>query len=221
MIRVVIADDHTLFRAGLRRILADAGDVECVAETGEGAVVCALLRQHRPDVLILDMSLPDMPGLDVLAQVRRSGIDVRVLVVSMHPEDQYAVQVIRAGADGYVTKDSAPETLLGAVRRVYAGHRYIGPRLAEHLAESMETAADNPFARLSQREFQVIRHIILGDSISDVAKQLKVSTSTISTYRQRCFEKLGVESRSDLLRLARQTRLLDRILGEIEATSRV
>lgn len=203
MIRVLIADDHAIVREGLKRILADDHEMETVAEAADGLQAARLVREHKPDVVLLDISMPDRSGIDALADIQSASPDTRILMLSMHPEDQYAIRCLRDGADGYLTKESAPELLLDAIRKIHSGGKYVSPLLAEKLAVNLNSGPDTaPHERLSDRELQVLVMIGDGDTVSRIADKLCVSVKTVSTYRARILEKMGMENNAQLMRYA-------------------
>ncbi len=203
MIRVAIVDDHPIVRRGLRDLLSEHSDIEIVAETGQPEEVLPLAATHAVDVLLLDISLPGRGGLDVLADVHREWPDLRVLIVSTHAESQYALRAIRAGAAGYIAKNSAPEELVTAVRNVAATGRHITDTVALELAAyAGRRAPQTGLAALSNREYEVLRAIATGSSTGDIAQRLSLSVKTVSTYRARLLEKLRLKSTADLVRYA-------------------
>jgi len=210
MIRILIADDHPIVRAGLRQIVIEAADMVVAAEASDGHEVLAQVRQADFDVLLLDLTIPGLSGLDVLKQVKIEKPNLRVLILSVHPEDQYAVRVLRAGAGGYVTKASAPEQLIAAIRKVHEGRRYVSPVLAEQLAEHLEPgAATMPHESLSDREYQVLCLLASGKTATEIADTLALSVKTVSTYRSRILEKMGMRSNAELTHYAIQNGLVD------------
>ena len=210
MTRVVIADDHPIVRQGLRQIIADAGDVVVAAEATTGSELLALLPGVRCDIVLLDLSMPGSDGLDVLKTLRRDWPHTPVLVLTMHSEDQFAVRSLKAGASGYLTKDSAPSELMGAIRRIVAGGRYITPSIADRLVEQLDASAQRPPAeRLSDREYQVLRLIAAGKTTREIARALAVSQKTIGTYRTRIREKLHLQTTAELLAFAVRNQLTD------------
>lgn len=203
MIRVLIADDHAIVREGLKQVLAAAGDIAVAGEAADGHEVMDQLRTNGWDVLVLDMNMPGPSGLDLIKRVRAHKPDAKVLVLSMHGEDQFAVRTLRAGAAGYLTKGSAPETIISAIRRIAAGGRHISRALAETLALEIDPFRDKaPHELLSERETQVLRMLAGGQSIADIATQLCLSANTISTHKHRLMKKLGVGSNAELVRYA-------------------
>lgn len=206
---ILIADDHAVVRAGLRQFLEDSGRVTEVAEAATGQQTLDLLRAKRFDLLILDINMPDRGGLDILRNVRTSYPDTRVLVVSGFPERQYAVNVLRAGASGYLSKESAPEELVKAVQLVLAGHRYVSSALAEQLVTDLDGNPDAPMhASLSEREFQIFTKLAMGRSVSEIARELHLSVKTISTYRTRVLEKMSLRSNAEIASYALKNGLI-------------
>ncbi len=210
MIRLVIADDHTIVREGLRQLLGGAGGFDIVGEARDGAETMQRVRELDFDVLLLDMSMPGRAGMDLIRQVRAERPRVRILVLSMHQEHQYAIRAIRAGASGYLTKESAARELATALRKVASGGAYITPEVAEQLALGAMPSSDAlPHTTLSDREFQVLRMLVSGKSVSDIAGALTLSVKTVSTHKARLMQKLGVSNTSEMFRYAIQHRLVD------------
>jgi two-component system invasion response regulator UvrY len=210
MINVLIADDHTVVRQGLKQILANDAQLSVVGEATNGNEVLAQLEIMNVDALILDITMPGKNGLDVLKEVKRKRPALPVLVLSMHPEDQLAIRILRAGAAGYISKESAPEELVEALRKVCSGGKYVSPQLAERLAVFIED--DNtgaPHERLSDREFEILRMLALGKTVTEVADELMLSVKTVSTYRSRILDKMKMTTNAELTRYALQTRLID------------
>ena len=208
MIRVVIADDHTILREGLRQLLGASADVEVVAEAADGHEVLARVRNLDFDVLLLDMSMPGKSGIELIKHVKSEKPKLRVLVLSMHEEAQYAVRAIKAGASGYVTKDSAGTELVTAIRKVAGGGAFISAEVAEQLAlGAMPDAEGLPHTRLSDREFEVFQRLVSGESVTDIAATLNLSGKTVSTHKARLMEKLGIDNQADLVRYALKHRL--------------
>jgi DNA-binding NarL/FixJ family response regulator len=203
MTKALIVDDHTITRAGLRRILADASSPMDVGEAATGAEAMEMVEGGRWDIVMLDISLPDRSGLEVLKAIKKAEPDLPVLVLSMYPVDQYALRVLRAGGAGYLTKESAPDELLEAVRRVTAGLRYITPEVAECIAQDWNR---NPVQAmhetLSDREFEVLRLIASGKTVGEIAKDLALSVKTVSTYRARVLQKLHLRHNAELTHYA-------------------
>jgi len=202
-IRIFIADDHPIVRQGLRRIVeADAG----MAISGEADDAAALLRALETtatDLVLLDVSMPGGLFLETLREVRARHPTIRVLALSVHPEDEWAVRALRAGASGYLTKDHSPDQLLEAIRRVYRGGKYVSPTLAEQLATHLDGGGERaPHELLSDREFEVMRRLGSGLTVSQIASELALSAKTVSTYRARILEKMAVSTNADLVRYA-------------------
>ena len=199
MIKVILCDDHALIRRGIRDTLADATDIEVVAEAGDYGELRGQLRSHRCDVLVLDINLPGRSGLDVLQVLKDEGSPIKVLVVSMYPEDQYAIRALRAGAHGYVNKGGEPQMIVNAVRTVAQGRKYVTPEIAQMLVESLTApVAENPHDKLSDRELQTLVMIASGKRLADIALALTLSPKTVSVYRARVLEKLGLQNNSEL-----------------------
>jgi DNA-binding NarL/FixJ family response regulator len=202
-IRVVIADDHAIVREGLRRILAADPAFEVVGEAKDGHEALAAVRAGGLDVLLLDLSMPGRSGVELVKQVKSESPALKVLVLSMHDEDQYAVRAMRAGASGYLTKDSAPTQLVAAIRKTAAGGLYITPAVAEQLALRLQDPLEElPHQRLSDREHEVFRRLVAGDSVSAIAERLHLSVKTVSTHKTHVLEKMGRGSVAELVRYA-------------------
>lgn len=200
-IRVIVADDHPILRAGLVSVLNASPDIRVVAEAGNGAEVLRATRDVSFDVLLLDVSMPGKSGLDLMRQIRKDNARLPILIVSSHPEDQYALRAIKAGASGYVTKMSAPADLVTAVRTVSNGRKFITPELAELLAAHVERPdTGTPHESLSDREFQTMKMIAAGHSLTDIADVLCISVKTVSVYRSRVLEKMRMKSNVELTR---------------------
>ena len=198
MTRVLIADDHALFRAGLRQFLVDALPSAEIGEAASGNEVLTCLQRQGWDMLILDINMPDRTGLDILRHVKSGHPATRVLVLSGYPERQYALNVLRAGAAGYIAKDAAPEDLLKAVRMVLQGRRYVSDSLAELLVLDLDRADKPLHALLSDREFQIFGKLAAGQGVSEIGRELCLSVKTVSTYRTRILEKMRMKSNADL-----------------------
>ncbi len=209
MINVLIADDHTVVRQGLKQILSDDPQLAVVGEAADGNEVLKALETLSVDALVLDITMPGRNGLDVLKEVKRKRPALPVLVLSMHPEDQFAIRILRAGAAGYITKESAPEELVGALRKVCTGGKYVSPQLAEKLAVFIEDETTrHPHEKLSDREFEVLRMLASGKTVTEVADDLLLSVKTVSTYRSRVLEKMKMTSNAELTRYALQNGLI-------------
>ncbi len=198
--KILIADDHAIVRKGLRQIVEQTGNMS-VDEAVNGQDVLVKVRGERWDVLILDISMPGGNGLDVLQEVKHMLPNLPILVLSVHPEDQYAIRVLKAGASGYMNKDCAPDELLNAIQKVYSGGKYISPKLAEQLACAISGNYDAlPHEILSDREYRVLVMIGAGKSVSEIADELTLSVKTVSTYRARILEKLNLRNNADMIR---------------------
>jgi DNA-binding NarL/FixJ family response regulator len=196
---VILCDDHALIRRGIRDTLADASDIEVVGEAGDYGELRSLLRTTSCDVLVLDINMPGRSGLDVLQTLKDEPGSMRVLVVSMHPEEQYAIRALRAGAYGYVNKGSNAQLLVDAVRMVAQGRKYITPEIAQMLAESLtQPSTTVAHEKLSDRELQTLVLIASGRRLSDIATELTLSPKTVSVYRARVLEKLGLTNNSEM-----------------------
>jgi DNA-binding NarL/FixJ family response regulator len=201
MIRVVVADDHPIVREGVRQILERAGDIAVVAEAGDGAELIRKVSQGNFDVVILDISMPGRDGIDVLKQLRYEDPKVRVLIMSIHPEELFAIRALKAGAAGYLTKESVSDELVVAVRRVMRGGRYISERLAEQILHELEgDPGKPPHAALSDRELEVLLMIAAGKSLTRIAEDLSLSVKTIATYRARILEKMNMRTNAEIIR---------------------
>ena len=199
MTRVILCDDHALIRRGIRDTLAEQPDMQIVGEAGEYGELRTLLRSTSCDVLVLDISMPGRSGLDVLHVLKDEGSPIRVLIVSMYPEDQYALRALRAGAYGYVNQGADPAQIVAAVRMVAQGRKYITAEMAQMLVESLTTPApEAPHEKLSDRELQTLTMIASGKRLSDIAEELSLSPKTVSVYRARVLEKLGMANNSEL-----------------------
>ncbi|HEX5687127.1 MAG TPA: response regulator transcription factor [Ideonella sp.] len=199
MTRVIVCDDHALIRRGIRDTLSDAPDIEVVGEAGDYGELRTLMRKGGCDVLVLDINMPGRSGLDVLHVLKDEGSTVKVLVVSMYPEDQYAIRALRAGAFGYVNKGGDPHLLVQAVRTVAQGRKYVTPEIAQMLVESLTTPeVANAHEKLSDRELQTLVMIASGKRLADIANELTLSPKTVSVYRARVLEKLGLANNSEL-----------------------
>ena len=201
MIRVAIADDHPIVREGLRRIVSEDGGISVVGEASSAVELFRLLGSAPIDVVLLDVSMPGNTFVDTLKDLRRVHPSVKVLVISAHPEDQWAMRSLQAGAAGYLTKDHSPEQLVLAIRRVARGGKYVSETMAERLAGMVDSGRTRaPHETLSDREFEVLRALGSGMMVKDVAAQLGLSAKTVSTYRTRLLEKMGLKTKADLVR---------------------
>jgi len=210
MTRILIADDHAIVRDGLRRILQGAAGLEVVGEAVDGDDVMARVRQGGFELLLLDMSMPGKSGIELIKWTKLTRPELAVLVLSMHQEEQYAVRAIRAGASGYVTKESASALLVAAIRKVADGGLYISPGVAEQLAHTLRPQTETlPHQTLSDREYEVFSLLVAGGTVSDIAARLHLSGKTVSTHKARVLEKMGMDSVADLVRYAMTHKLVD------------
>lgn len=210
MIKILIADDHAVVRKGLKQILAETSDIIATDEAINGQEVLEKIRKNDYDIVMLDISMPGRNGLDILKQVKNEKPEMSVLILSMHPEEQYAVRALKAGASGYLTKDSAPDELILAIRKISQGRKYITSSLAERLAFYLEVDSEKPLHEaLSDREYEVMRMIASGKTVREIAEELFLSIKTISTYRSRILEKMGMKNNTELVHYALKNRLLD------------
>lgn len=199
MANVLIADDHAILRNGLKQLLSGERSIRDIGEAGSGREVLEQLQRHHWDLVVLDINMPDRSGIDILRQIRTTHPSTRVLVLSGFPEKQYAVNVLRAGASGYLNKEMAPEELLVAVRSVLQGRRYVSAALAELLVTELDADPDKPLhTQLSEREFQIFCKLAAGRSVSEIASELCLSVKTISTYRSRVLEKMSFTTNADI-----------------------
>jgi DNA-binding NarL/FixJ family response regulator len=209
MINVLIADDHPVVRQGIKQILAEDSEIGELGEAKNSQEVMEQIRQNSWDVIILDITMPGRGGLDTLKEIKGEKPKLPVLILSIHPEDQYAVRALKAGAAGYLTKESAPDDLIKAIKKVNIGGKYISNSLAEKLALHLERDAQKqPHESLSDREYQVLCMIASGKKVKDIAESLSLSVKTISTYRARILEKMKMKSNADLIHYAIQNRLV-------------
>ena len=210
MIRVAIVDDHPVVRQGIRQICAGCDDISVVTDATTGHELLDSMEDRPCDVVLLDLSLPDIDGLDLLKQLRHRRSQVPILVLTMHSEDQFAVRALRAGASGYMTKDTAPSELLGAIRKVVGGGRYISAWLGEKLAAHLDPVNDRPaHERLSDREYQVLRMIAAGKSTRAMSTEMALSVKTVATYRARLLDKMEMKTTAELAAYAIRQGLID------------
>jgi len=210
MIRILIADDHAIVRAGLKQFVADQADMSVAGEAATGAETVSLARSEPYDVVLLDISMPDRNGVDTLKQLKQIRPEMPVLMLSAHAEEQYAVNLLRAGAAGYVSKETASTQLVQAIRTVTRGRKYVSPDLAQVLADGVTGQGEAPLhASLSQREFQIFCKLAGGMPVSKIAQELFLSVKTVSTYRSRVLEKMGMKTNADLTYYAIKNRLIE------------
>ncbi len=209
MLRVLIVDDHAITRDGLRRILSDYPDPLEVGEAANGSQTLSLVRQEHWDLILLDISLPDKSGLDVLKLIKKDRPGLAVIVLSMYPMDQYALRVLKAGGAGYLSKETASDELLQAVQKAAAGGTFITPELAEHMAKELARKSTRPLhEELSDREFEVLRLIATGKTATEISEHLSLSVKTVSTYRARILQKMGMRHNAELTHYAIINRLV-------------
>lgn len=210
MIKVMITDDHAIVRQGLKQILSETGDITVTGEAEAGFQAIRIIRQHDFDVMLLDISLPDRNGIEVLKQVRKERPALAVLMLSMHNENEFAIRALKAGAAGYLNKQSAPAQLVTAIRQVAAGQKFITPALAMELANAITTDVDRPpHAMLSDREYQTLCLIAAGRGLSEISEEMCLSPKTVSVYRARLMDKLKLSNNSELIRYAIKHHLVD------------
>lgn len=210
MINILIADDHAVVREGLKQIISERPDMKVTAEASSSYEVLELIDKNSFDVVVLDIAMPGRGGLEVLREIKHRRPRLPVLILSMYPEEQYAVRVLKAGASGYMTKESAPHELINAISLVSKGKKYISPSLAERLALDLGISTDKPLHdSLSDREFQVMCMIASGKTLKEIAEQLSLSIKTISTYRSRILQKMNMKSNAELTHYAIKNHLVD------------
>lgn len=210
MLRILIADDHPIVRQGLRQIITETSDMVVADEASNGWEALSKVRTSYYDVVLLDISMPGLYGLDIIRQLKNERPGLPVLILSIHPEEQYAVRAFRAGASGYLTKESAPDELLAAIQKVSIGGKYVSSSLAEKLASDLETGAEQlPHETLSDREYQVMCMIAVGKTVTKIAEELSLSAQTVSTYRSRILGKMRMRNSAELTYYAIKNRLVD------------
>ena len=210
MVKVLIADDHALFRDGLKRIFSETDDIEVIAEAIDGKDTIKKAKEYDWDIALLDINLPDMNGLEVLKRISSANLPSYVLVLSMYPEEEYAIRAIRSGASGYMTKDSPTDQLINVVRRLANGGKYVNPELAEKLLFTPIINSEKFIhTTFSDREFHVFKLIVSGESLTSIANKLSLSVKTVSTYRSRILEKMRMKNNAQLIRYAIQHRLIE------------
>lgn len=209
MIRILVVDDHAIVREGLKQILSDVSDISVLAEAGNGQEAMDQIHRQTFDVILMDISMPGRSGLEILKDIKVEHPKLPVLILSMHPEEQYAIRALKAGAAGYMNKSSAPDELIGAIRKVSAGRKYVSPSVAEKLAFELGSDPTRlPHELLSDREYQVMMMLAAGKSVSEIGAELCLSVKTISTYRARIMEKMNLKKNAELTLYAVQHHLL-------------
>jgi len=210
VVNILIADDHAIVREGLKQIIKDDPQMVVSGEAGTGPEALDLLSKGTYDIVILDVSMPGPSGLEVLKQIKARWPELPVMMLSMYPEEQYAIRALKSGASGYLTKENAPDELVAAIRKAARGGKYISSSLAEKLAFNLETTTKKaPHEKLSDREYEVMCMIARGKTSTEIAEELNLSVKTISTYRSRILEKLGMENNSEIIRYAIKNHLVD------------
>jgi DNA-binding NarL/FixJ family response regulator len=210
MIRIAICDDHQIVRAGFKQFFTETSDIEVVAEAANGREALEIARKEICDVMLLDINMPGQSGVDTLRTIKQGQPDFPVMILSIYPAQEYAVNLLKMGASGYLTKECDADELITAVRTVATGRRYVSPAIGEILAQGFDqNSAMATHTELSDREFQVFLHLAKGESVSDIAVKLSLSIKTISTYRTRVMEKMGLHSNSDLTYYALKNNLLE------------
>ncbi len=210
MIKIFIADDHTLIREGIKNLIDNEPDLKLVGETSNPYEIIDKCQKTDTDLIILDLSMPGKSGLDVLKDIKTVSPGIKVLIMTMMPEEQFAKRTLKAGASGYITKDSSPEEILEAIRRVAAGRKYVSETLAEKLAESLDDNSEKlPTDMLSDRELQIFKMMASGKKQTDIADELSLSASTVNTYRKRIFDKFNFKSNAELIHFAIQNKMTD------------
>lgn len=210
MIKIIITDDHPIIRQGIKQILNETPDVLVVAEAGNYRELMERLDSTQFDLILLDISMPDKSGLEIIKELKKRDEEVKILILSMYPEDQYALHSLQLGASGYLTKSSAPSELIAAIREVAAGRKYITESLAQTLAEDYDNDYDKPLnKKLSKRELEVMKFISSGKTIKEISEKLELNIKTVSTYRSRILKKLHLNSNSELIRYALKIGLVE------------
>jgi DNA-binding NarL/FixJ family response regulator len=211
MIKVLLADDHSIVREGLRKVLEDSNEIEVIAEAADGETALDKAMQYKPDVAVIDISMPGMDGLEVVTRLANYCSSVPVLILTMHDEEQYVIRAIEAGAMGYVTKQSAPEQLVAAVKKIHGGGRYLTEKAGEALALRLirGTKTQTLTESLSMRELQVLRRLALGATNREIAVSYNISVKTVDTYRSRILKKLNLRNNAELSRYAIQNKLVE------------
>lgn len=207
--KIILVDDHELIREGLKKVIAKESDIKVVGEASDADGMFELLNNNEIDIIVLDITLPGRSGLDLIDEIKTQWPKCKILILSMHPEDRFAVRALKAGASGYLTKGTASKSLIEALRKIEDGRKYISPSLAEHLALELDTDHDKPLhERLSNREFEVMRLIAEGKAVSEIAEMLYISVNTVTSYRSRIMEKMKMKSNAEIIRYALEQKLI-------------
>ena len=210
IIRIIIADDHAFLREGIKKTIQDEIDMKIVGEASNANEALSIIKELDPDVVIMDISMPGKSGLEVLKELKVMKKKYRILILSMHPEDRFAIRALKAGAAGYLTKESAPDELVKAIRTVLTGRKYVSKALAEKLADILSDDMDKlPHEQLSDREYEVFIKIASGKKATDIAAEISISVHTVNTYRARILEKLSMNSNVELTQYAMHNNLID------------
>jgi len=207
--KIIIVDDHELIREGLKKVTAKESDIEIMGEASNSEELFELLDKHEVDIVVLDISLPGRSGIDIITDIKIQAPDTKILILSMHPEDRFAVQALRAGASGYINKNNASKSLVAALRKISDGRKYITSNLAEQLATELEMNYEKPLHEsLSTREFEVMRLIVEGKAVRDIAEILSISANTVASYRSRILEKMKMKTNAEIIRYAIEQKLI-------------
>jgi len=210
MIKLLIADDHPIVREGLKQIIRNAPDIIISGEANDGIEVLSKIKKENYDVILLDISMPRKNGIEILNEIRKEKIKSRILILSIHPEEQYAMRALKAGAYGYLTKDSVPNELISAIRKVSMGEKYISLSLAEKLVDNLRVGLDKtPHEVLSNREYQVMLLLASGKSMQEIAKELFLSVKTVSTYKTRILKKMKMKNTFEIIYYAIKNKLIE------------
>jgi DNA-binding NarL/FixJ family response regulator len=208
--KIIIVDDHELIREGLKKVTAKESDIEVMGEASNSDELFELLDKHEVDIIVLDISMPGRSGIDIITDIKMQAPNTKILMLSMHPEDRFAVQALKAGASGYITKNNASKSLVVALHRICDGRKYISSTLAEQLATELEMNYEKPLHEsLSTREFEVMRLIAQGKAVRDIAEVLSISANTVSSYRSRIMEKMRMKTNAEIIRYAIENNLLE------------
>jgi len=210
MIKVALADDHVFIREGLKRILKPELDIDVIAEAENSANVLEMVRNFKFDILVLDISLPGKSGIELIKDILQIKPGLKIIILSVHPESLYGLRALKAGASGYITKETSADELIKAIRKIVSGRRYISESLAEHIAENLDSNSEEPLhKKLTNREYQVFIELATGKHLKEIAENLCISISTVNTYRQRILEKMNMKSNYELTHFALKEKLIE------------